>query len=275
MDHASLSNISQEEFEANVEDAIQNLPPSPTITPATPRTDNEEGSDRPKTPSATPTAGEESARTLQLPTPASIAEDTKKFLQITGSLAQQTISKPLNAIGKIFTEVLDGAEEDNRRRQRPEQGEWNHPEQIQQFLGDPRTPQGRGGPAPSIQTPYKPRLRGSATPSPGTRTPEAVSELGSVPPLPPRFSGFFTPSPTGRMTPDDRSGSRSPSPRPIPPPNFAHEIVAIDDAHRTAARETVTQIFPSVEPEVIEMVLDANGGDLGRTIDALLEISSG
>jgi hypothetical protein len=52
----------------------------------------------------------------------------------------------------------------------------------------------------------------------------------------------------------------------------------IDNAHEqasTAARETLLQIFPGTEVEVVELVLDANGGDLGRSIEALLEMSSG
>jgi len=60
----------------------------------------------------------------------------------------------------------------------------------------------------------------------------------------------------------------------MPPRDLQEEIGAIENAHRHAARETVVQIFPHVEGEVIDMVLEANGGDLGRTIDALLEISS-
>jgi Rab5 GDP/GTP exchange factor len=263
MDHASLSNISQDEFEANVEEAIQHLPPSPTITPPTPIPDTLP--EPPKTPSAAPAPGEESASALQMPTPASIAEDTKKFLQKTGTLAQQTISKPLNAIGKILSEALDGMDDDRRR---PESGQWNHPEQIYQYAQDTRTPEGSGYPGTVIQAPYKTRIRpGSATPSPST-TP-ITGGLAGPPPLPARGAQYFTPYSGAEAS----QRSRSPSPQ-MRGRNLEAEIGAIEDAHRQAARDTVVQIFPSVEGEVIDMVLEANGGDLGRTIDALLEISA-
>ncbi|KAG8834952.1 hypothetical protein FRC17_006255 [Serendipita sp. 399] len=259
MDHSSLSNITQEEFERNVEEAIQTLPPSPRITPATPSTDPiQVYPEPPKTPSAAPAPGEESANALQLPTPASVAEDTKKFLQRTGEFAQQTISKPLNAIGKLLTEALDGIEDDSTHR-RGDSGQWNHPDRISQYAQDARTPQ-RNAPVPIMQAPYKARVRPAAsTPSPST-TPS------TAPPLPPRREMF--PGTYG-----DLGRSRSPSPE-VGPRNLAEEIGAIEDAHRQAARETVSQIFPSVEGEVVDMVLEANGGDLGRTIDAILEMMS-
>jgi hypothetical protein len=52
----------------------------------------------------------------------------------------------------------------------------------------------------------------------------------------------------------------------------------IDQAHDKAmgaARETLVQIFPAMDNEIIELVLEANQGDLGRSIEGLLEMSSG
>lgn len=49
----------------------------------------------------------------------------------------------------------------------------------------------------------------------------------------------------------------------------------IDRAHERAASAalgTLTQIFPAVDREVIEWVLEAEGGDLGRSIEKLLEV---
>lgn len=276
MDHTSLSNITQEEFENNVEEAIRALPPSPVVTPATPSTGEDFGPEPPKTPSAAPAPGEESASALQMPTPASVAEDTRKFLQRTGTLAQQTISKPLNAIGKILSDALDGIDDEGPRR--PESSQWNHPERIQQYVQDPRqdprTPQSGGTPIPIMQTPYKARVRpGSNTPSPG-QTPTGGGVLAGGPPaLPPRGSSYFAPYP-GNAATQNRNTGGTPSPE-IAPRNLEAEIGAIESAHRQAAKETVVQIFPTVDNEVIDMVLEANGGDLGRTIDALLEISAG
>jgi len=276
MDHASLSNITQEEFEANVEAEIQNLPPSPVVTPSTTSARSDLPPEPPKTPSAAPAPGEESASALQLPTPASVAEDTRKFLQRTGTFAQQTISKPLNAIGKMLSDALDGIEEDGRKR--PESGQWNHPDRIQQYARDPRTPQGGGAPIPIMQTPYKARIRpGSATPSPSHTPTSGGLASGGPPPLPPRRGEeYFTPYPGAAMSSNRDAGRRSNTPSPdLRPRNLEAEIGAIEDAHKQAARETVLQIFPTVENEVVDMVLEANGGDLGRTIDALLEMSVG
>jgi hypothetical protein len=52
----------------------------------------------------------------------------------------------------------------------------------------------------------------------------------------------------------------------------------IDAAHARAAdaaRDTLAQIFPGVDGEVRDMVLEANDGDLDQSIEALLEISGG
>jgi Rab5 GDP/GTP exchange factor len=52
----------------------------------------------------------------------------------------------------------------------------------------------------------------------------------------------------------------------------------IDAAHARAAdaaRDTLAQIFPTIDEEVRMMVLEANEGDLGRSIEALLEMSGG
>ena len=49
------------------------------------------------------------------------------------------------------------------------------------------------------------------------------------------------------------------------------EVGAIDQAHRESARETVKQMFPQVEDDVVDMILEANEGDLGRTIEAMIE----
>jgi Rab5 GDP/GTP exchange factor len=273
MDHTSLSNITQEEFEQNVEEAIQNLPPSPSVTPATPQASSPDYiPEPPKTPSAAPAPGEESASALQMPTPASVAEDTRKFLQRTGTLAQQTISKPLNAIGKILSDALDGIDDEPGRR-KVDAGQWNHPGQYAQYAQQgPQTPQGGTRPQP-IQAPYKARVRhGSGTPSP-SHTPINAPSVGP-PALPARTNDLFAPY-SGTASSLNERGMRSRSPSPnVPPRDLQEEIGAIEDAHRQAARETIVQIFPHVEGEVIDMVLEANGGDLGRTIDALLEISS-
>jgi len=304
MDHSSLSKITQEEFERNVEEAIQNLPPSPMRTRSSSSSEtypSEMEPEPPKTPSADPTVGEEAARPLQLPTPASIAEDTRKFFQRTSDLAQQTISQPLNAIGRIFNDAINSIEEDRR--------EWNHPDQIAQFQEHQqyqypgenayRTPARTGDTAPPpIQTPYKPRVRPVSTPGTpsGARTPESVARTqqqsgGGGVIFQPNFIGslpnFFPIGGSPFSTPQR-------GPTPVPTTNhpgytsefvpIAHgaeergimeEVGAIEQAHRESARTTVKQMFPQVEDEVIDMILEANGGDLGRSIEAMIDIAGG
>ena len=309
MDHTSLSKITQEEFERNVEEAIQNLPPSPMQTRSSSSSDTpppEMELEPPKTPSAPPAVGEEAARPLQLPTPASIAEDTRKFFQRTSDLAQQTISKPLNAIGRIFSEALDTIEDDRR--------EWNHPDQIAQYQEHQqdqypgenayRTPARTGDNAPPlIQTPYRPRVRPVSTPgtpsAPGTRTPESVARMQQQSG---GGGGFFQPNFIGSLPgglnffPGGGSPFATPQRGPTPVPTTAHpgytsefvpaahstvergileEVGAIDQAHRESARATVKQMFPQVEDDVIDMILEANEGDLGRTIEAMIDIAGG
>ncbi|KAF8494247.1 hypothetical protein JB92DRAFT_3147156 [Gautieria morchelliformis] len=336
MDHSSLSNISQ-----NVEAAIETLPmtrtPSPpsNIRPQTPRTPNLTGSPIPTPPMLRPTisplAGEEAARPLSLPMPssasdvaanpehpdslqASLAEDTRRFFQRTSD----TISKPLVAIGRIFSDVLDetgiagqqGNKESDRRvgwRDLPgpfaplsvgnvqQVTHWSHPDQIRQddaIQQAPQTPLGNGSYQPLIQTPYKPRVRPaySSSParsytgsSPGTDyTPTSRSQpvvnqpivLGETQPY--RQSPALAP----HTLPAQRLQIPSPHPSRNPTPTLDLGALQdeIDRAHlaaQDAVRATLVQIFPTVDRDVAEMVLEANDGDLGRSIEGLLEISGG
>ncbi|KAG5654186.1 hypothetical protein H0H81_006568 [Sphagnurus paluster] len=356
MDHTSLSNISQEEFEKyailnctpripltylerNVEEAIQALPESTASSPLLSQS-VPSGNFLPQ--STSPHAGEESAQPLSLSTPAqTISEDAKRLLQKTGD----TISKPLNAIGRIFSEALDGAEnklaylpgpfapfELGRERERennsPILPRWSYPDQQQQQQqqhhqwsstdssrsgspGYPQTPysaaSGDSAYAPPIQTPYKPRVRRVPSPSyspgfvpedtpsrlgPHTHQPLAMGPSqqfmppgpGSIPgpglgpgvlvqpmlvppPLPPRVQTL-----SGLGVPE--SVSRTPTPS-LDLVGVQREIDAAHENAATAARETLVQIFPGVDTEVVEWVLEANGGDLGKSIEALLEMSSG
>lgn len=65
---------------------------------------------------------------------------------------------------------------------------------------------------------------------------------------------------------------------PTPSLDLVGVQAQIDAAHEqaaTASRETLVQIFPTVDGEIIGWVLEANAGDLGKSIEALLEMSSG
>ncbi|ELU43446.1 lipase [Rhizoctonia solani AG-1 IA] len=241
MDHTSLSNITQEDFEKNVEQAIQALPPSPdpsspAIAPAV-VSSRSTASDLSQLSSASGSSsiGEESARTLQLPQVAAIAEDTRKFLERTG----ESLSKPLNAIGRIFSEVLDD---------------------------EPRSPS--SGYPGSSQAVYRPRSG-----QPGAMG-DSNTQTGLLPPLQFHNLGFDTSNPT---TPNGGPPPTHPVSRATTPLDFSAMQAEIDRAHAAAAdaaRATLHQIFPTMDKEVTDMVLEANNGDLGRSIDKLLEMST-
>lgn len=62
---------------------------------------------------------------------------------------------------------------------------------------------------------------------------------------------------------------------PTPALDLAGVQAQIDLAHEqvsSAAKATLRQIFPAVDVEVIDWVLEANEGDLGKSIEQLLEI---
>ncbi|TDL26743.1 hypothetical protein BD410DRAFT_532816 [Rickenella mellea] len=294
MDHTSLSNITPEEFELNVEEAIQRLPETPPAN-AHPAYSQPTTPARPTTPSqvTSPHAGEESAQPLALPTPgqgASLANDTRRFLQKTGD----TISKPLNALGRIFNEVLDSADEKltylpgpfapfemgrENRSEREQEQHWAHPEQVRRFAeaggsgSVPQTPvtSGDGTLTAPVQTPYKPRVRPFGTPPPSA---QSTGSFG--------FTPDSTPSriPLGPSQQHLQPQAASPHPSRTPTPNLdlTGLQAEIDRAHEkaaTASRGTLLQIFPSTDREVIEWVLEANEGDLGRSIEALLEMTGG
>lgn len=333
MDHTSLSNITQEEFERylvtalifllvsdftfvrNVEEAIQALPPSEGNSPAVTHSDPSTLLRAGPSP-ASPHAGEESAQPLSLPTPAqTFSEDAKRILQKTGD----TISKPLNAISRIFNDALDGAENkltylpgpfapfelgrENRTSTPPAVPHWSHPDQIRQHSnpasrsaspGLMQTPVGQGDTLQPIQTPYKPRVR--RMPSPALYSSNsAPNSPGYTPEDTPSRTGPYTNQPLAlgySMPRADRQlyaprvsallGSEGPasahvSRTPTPNLDLVGMQAEIDNATEhavVAARETLLQIFPGVDPEVVGWVLEANEGDLGRSIEALLEMSN-
>lgn len=124
MDASSLSNITQPEFESHVEAAIQELPPSPSsekngsgmlqLSAASFRTpaaaEKDQGRERRErerdskliSPFAAATPGDEAARPLSMASAQASLEGTRKWFARTGNLAQEAVSKPLNAIGKIL-----------------------------------------------------------------------------------------------------------------------------------------------------------------------------
>ncbi|TFK29629.1 hypothetical protein FA15DRAFT_690940 [Coprinopsis marcescibilis] len=317
MDHTSLSNIDQEEFESNVEHAIRALPPSEPQSPVVPPAQLK----LPPVPPS-PHAGEESARPLAISTPSqTISDDAKRLLQKTGD----TISKPLTAIGRIFAEALDGAENKlsylpgpfaplelgRENRQQHEQQSYapasgsssaGWAQQQQQYGappnsgGYPQTPYGAGVygteyKAP-LHTPYKPRVKrpyspsyqfAGSTPSPGAspggyypeETPSKAPHTNQ--PLAIGPSQTLHPPRVSYLAAAGADIARTPTPNL----DFAGVQAQIDATHASReeemdhARGQLLQIFPGTDGEVVDWVLEANDGDLGRSIESLLEMTSG
>ncbi|KAK7025183.1 vacuolar protein sorting-associated protein 9a [Favolaschia claudopus] len=300
MDHTSLSNITQPEFERNVEEALQSLPPdSPVVphavpvvptTPITPTTPQ-----RPVS-SSSSHEGEESAEPLAITTPVqTLTEDARRLFQKTGD----TISKPLNALGRIFNEALDSAEGKmqylpgpfapfelgrENRAQAQQQGQgpppnvphWSHPDAARQqgqpnyyfnnAEGIPQTPAGEAG-VPASNTDA---VQAARTPpgTPGYHQGPPDETPSRIPPgvalTPPRLQSLGVGTGVSRT--------------PTPNLDLAGIQAQIDSAHNhaaQAAQETLLQIFPGVEPEIVQWVLDASEGDLGKSIETVLEMSSG
>jgi hypothetical protein len=283
---------------SNVEEAIQALPASEPHSPALPFVQAKAQS----LSALSPHAGEESAQLLAISAPTqTLSDDALRLLQKTGD----TISKPLNAIGRIFSEALDGAENklsylpgpfapfelgrENRAERPPELKLPSQATANSALM--PQTPYREGAYSPPLQTPYKPRVRRVPSPSypsspmnsPGHGPEETPSRPGphthqslAIGPsqqlhsqttlLPPRVQSLV-----------GSEGSHI-SRTPTPALDFAGVQAQIDSAHEqaaTAARETLIQIFPAVDVEVINLVLEANGGDLGKSIEGLLDMSGG
>ena len=195
-------------------------------------------------------AGEEPATPLSLP-----SIDARRLLQRTGD----SISKPLSAIGRIFSDALDGAEEVLT-------GQFVPPQ-------TPANPPMRAAP-PDLsvqQTPYKPWVR-RTSPSPSSARPSQPHTILDDTPTHRPLTQAQTLAVAQNSYPASRTGT------PTAGLDIQGLQAEIDAAHlraADAARGTLIQIFPGVDREVIEWVLEANGGDLGRSIEALLEISGG
>jgi Rab5 GDP/GTP exchange factor len=257
--------------------------------------------------SPSPHLGEEAAMPLALPSPGiALAEDARKLLREAGG----TISKPLSAIGRIFSEVVDGVTTPGPpgAESRSKLGSYLPgpfaPLELGREAHATQTPVG-GAPGEGVQyqTPYKPRVR---------RGPSSVSPAASPGPLPedtptrPGPAGPYTNQPLALgpsqayfpagagyqqqplparvqslaqselLSAGDGQGGVGVSRTPTPNLDFAGMQHEIDRAHEqasAAAKSTLMQIFPGTDNEVIDWVLEANDGDLGKSIEALLEMS--
>ncbi|SJX65800.1 related to VPS9 (involved in vacuole trafficking) [Sporisorium reilianum f. sp. reilianum] len=134
MDYTSLSNITQEEFEKRVEEAVSSMAEPEASTAAGAAGAASEGSllAPPTTPpprgaqppfgnaqhqrsvsansvSAPSGPGEEAAKALPFtPMAASLADDTRAFFLRTGEAARTGLSRPMGALGRLINEGIEG-----------------------------------------------------------------------------------------------------------------------------------------------------------------------
>ncbi|WVQ95022.1 hypothetical protein IAU59_002114 [Kwoniella sp. CBS 9459] len=250
MDASSLSNITQAEFERNVEDAIQELPPSPSASTsrALPPAD--------MSPFSAVASGEEAAKPLSLTTTVQAIDGTKRFFQRTGNLASEAVSKPLNAIGKIL-EGMQTASDD-----RSEDGSATG-------SGEERSPERR--PRAEVPTPSSRDVFWSRrAPFNRATTPESPSRT---------LQGFGLGVPGDGSAPASRAGTPTPGDGLAPPDFSSLQIQSTLDISqeayaqtRRANVQTLHQMFPALDEDVVEAVLEGCGDDLGVAIDRLLEM---
>ncbi|KZT43204.1 hypothetical protein SISSUDRAFT_1057969 [Sistotremastrum suecicum HHB10207 ss-3] len=281
LDHTCLANITPEEFEHNVEEAIKALPPpSPNETTGPTITVTQEKD--PEAETIPPHAGEESAQPLSMASPdldftsmqpfshpsapnfnpLSLAEDTKSFFRRTGD----SISKPLGAIGKIISTAVEGKESSDNGENPNGYPRLPGPFSPLALRQSSRSSSPSHPPPDGLNyVPYKSRLRPD--------TPQSSSDAGAEqspdarPTLAPRVQTLL----------DSRGPSRASS--PLLDLSELSESIATIDARTaeqgTAAMNTLRQIFPTLETDVLQLVLEASDGDVGMSIDRLLEMSGG
>jgi Rab5 GDP/GTP exchange factor len=212
-------------------------------------------------------------------------EDARRLLQKTGD----TISKPLSAIGRLLVE----AEESLASLAPFDVGREHEPSPSS---SRPQTPGADPAALAQQRAPYKPRVR--RVPSPAAAQAPYDWDTGAPEDSPTRPRGPHTNRPLV-MGPSQPVAPRAQVPRvqslvqterdahahsphvsrtPTPNLDIVGMQAEIDRVHENAAsasRETLRQIFPAMDQEIMDLVLEANGGDLGKSIEALLEMSSG
>ncbi|KAJ9124257.1 hypothetical protein QFC22_001056 [Naganishia vaughanmartiniae] len=268
MDASGLSNITSEEFEQNMEAAIAALPPGSPVEYARGRQSNSESSV--SAPLMNTAEGEEPARALTS-LPANFAADTKRFFQRTGELAQDAVNRPLSALANIIDNIASGnGSEDG-------ESEDEYPGAPGRRLRFQRDNNGN--------TPARSNMeQGIDSPSPSR--PDNTTGTSNW------FGRTAAPAADrpndGRMQVDEmyirsqidlsRPPSGTATPSNDPTFNFSEITAEIDRTHATARQagiETLHQMFPNIEEEVVGVILDSCGGELGLAIDRMLEMAAG
>ncbi|GAA5954727.1 hypothetical protein JCM21900_005134 [Sporobolomyces salmonicolor] len=278
LDATSLSNITQLEFEHHVAAAVKQLaaeeapPPPPTrprdiSRPSTPPDASHATASSPtrpalgRPPSSTAdlssavhqSPDETSSASLlssssvaegSVPPNLSFPSSTKALLLRGTDSVERAMSKPIGALARIFEQLEVTANELTGQTPLP-------PQQV---------PGGGGEGRPNAV-----RRRSYAAGYPQT-SPN------------PSLAPFQASSSSASSFSPNLSAPPSPDPALYAPPTISDASVTAEidrqhEAQRQAALETLESIFPRVEKEVLEMVLWSNGGDVGKTVESLLEMA--
>lgn len=317
MDSSSLSNIKQDEFEKNVENAIRNLPSDdnqnelPAVLPSTSNTTNvfDKASNQASSSSArkghsipnSPTkaaqrpinekrmshsASESSLQAHQQQPPPrsqSPAEATRDFFLRSSDNLQKTVSKPLQALGKIFTEM--GSESEMIA------GFPGHGHQQSSSASDnTASASGQGNNMNRLQSPLSPHMGQPPTPR-GQRPPSlrTRSTTGLASPISPQ--GRSSRLPQGHYAPNyspnlpqqqQRPGPGQSRPSTYQAADFLDDSIPAEEVQATVDKnyqanfnakiDTLVNIFSDIERETLEIVLLSNGEDVERTIEGLLDM---
>ncbi|PLW37038.1 hypothetical protein PCANC_17334 [Puccinia coronata f. sp. avenae] len=258
LEHSVLSNITQSEFEYNVEQAIGRLPRSPVLESASAQggfplgvnsSVGKSGAEEPEH------GGGERAGLLRTATSTStsLPDLTRSWLFTTvPQLAEKAVSRPLNAIARIVDDMATETEE-------------NH-------SGDHPRPLRRASSSTLIEPgPLDPRRRGSRR---GGRPWSADSPRNS------QHSELAPDAAASAQRP--ASASSGEKPLRVPPPHFPEHHALDEDLQRIetlkraehrAKLETLASIFPQLESELLEVVLITHHGTISKAIDSLLDMS--
>jgi hypothetical protein len=126
MDASQLSNITQEEFELNVEQAISELPQaSPHDAKPLPRAPAGRPVSAPGSNLQNTVEGEEPARALTN-LPANIALESRRLFQRTGELASGAVGRPLSALGRLIDGIATGTNSDAEESEDGGDGDERH-----------------------------------------------------------------------------------------------------------------------------------------------------
>ncbi|CAG8444973.1 5940_t:CDS:2 [Gigaspora rosea] len=221
MDASSLS-ISREDFEANIEKTVKEID---SERPKLQENNREISYDNVMHPSKNP---------LHVRTPILDPAQAKALFEKGSILAQKTIQKPLNIVGRIFAEISNDF------------SDFNEPLSSRQVNNSSSDANSASGSSSLSTSPHK------------------SSHIDSLNGSPRRLS--------------DSDGSQH-----LASSNYTRDSTDFSDVQAEVARvseaefqyslSTLQAMFPNIDPDICEVVLQNNEWSIARAIDQLLELS--